>query len=137
MHTTEQLAKLVAIEHAFVAVYADAVNGTSDPYVRQQLEECQRSHLMRVDILREEIEDLDGVYDENVRDRDITLGANCVGESAMLARLHVIEKAGLASYRTRANDPLIDFDVRDLVAGDIEPEQERTLAIVESLRQEH
>lgn len=132
--TIEQLTRIDALERSFVACYEVAIAQISDPYVRQQIEECQRSHQMRADILVEEIEDLGGHRDPEQLDAAIAIGDNVIGEAASIARLLLLEDLVLAGYRVKLIEGL-DYDVRDLVQGDILPEQERTHAILSSLQQ--
>ena len=63
--TTAALNSFLRGEISAVETYGQAIEKISDPFIRQQLEECQRSHQMRVDILREEIEDLGGQPSES------------------------------------------------------------------------
>jgi uncharacterized protein (TIGR02284 family) len=138
--TIDALNSFLRGEMAAVETYEQAIAKISDPYVRQQLEECQRSHQMRVDILREEVEDLGGDPADSSGGWGAFAnawegGAKIFGEEAAIAALERGEDHGLAQYR-RDLDKL-DFDVRDLVEGDLLPEQERTHAILSSLKQEH
>lgn len=131
--TIDQLAELLAREETFVETYETAIAKVGDHYVRQQLEECQWSHQMRVDILREEIEDLGGEVDHARRAADLDMPDTVLGEDAAIAYLEGAEDRALAAYRTVLEG--MDFDVRDLVEGDLLPEQERTHAIIASLVQ--
>lgn len=138
--TIDALNSFLRGEISAVETYEQAIEKIADPYVRQQLEECQRSHQMRVDILREEIEDLGGEASASsgawgAFASAIEGGAKVFGEESAIAALERGEDHGLADYR-RDLDKL-DFDVRDLVEGDLLPEQERTHAIMSSLQQEH
>jgi len=138
--TIDALNSFLRGEMSAVETYEQAIEKIADPYVRQQLEECQRSHQMRVDILREEIEDLGGEPSESSGPwgtfaTAVEGTATILGEDAAIAALERGEDHGLADYR-RGLDKL-DFDVRDLVEGDLLPEQERTHAILSSLKQEH
>lgn len=133
--TINQLAKLDMAERTYVDVYEAAIAKVADPYVRQQLEECQRSHGMRCDILAEEIEDLGGAHDADARLVGVALPRSALGEDSAIAALHDFEDVALAMYREVI--PLAAFDVRDLIEGDLLPEQERTHAIIASLKTEH
>jgi hypothetical protein len=135
-NTIPALAQLEALEASFIDCYETAIAQISDPYVRQQLEECQRSHRMRVDILSEEIEDIGGQRDRSARDAVIAIGAGVIGELAAIARLLQLEDVGLTSYRQQVDAEEVSFDVRDLIGQDLIPEQERTHAIIAALKQE-
>ncbi len=139
-NTIDALNSFLRGELSAVETYEQAIAKVSDLHVKQQLEECQRSHQMRVDILREEIEDLGGEASTSSGGWGAFAnlyegGAKLLGEEAAIAALETGEDHGLADYK-RDLDKL-DFDVRDLVEGDLLPEQERTHAIVSSLKQAH
>lgn len=133
--TIQQLSRIDALERSFVACYEAVIAQITDPYVRQQVEECRRSHQMRADILVEEIEDLGGHRDLEQVTAEVSMGDvsnGSIDEAAALARLLVLEDLVLAGYRVKVIE--LDYDVRDLVEGDLIPEQERTQAIIASLQ---
>lgn len=131
--TRDALQGMLAAELAFMDAYEQAIPKVLNRSVRQELEECQRSHHMRADILREELEDLGYDVDPYARDVGIQLGTP-LGEDAAIARLAILEAHAMRLYReaSRADD----FDIRDLIEGDLIPEQERTDAILSGLRAE-
>lgn len=127
--TLEQLNEFLSIDLGLAASCTTAIGMIEDPDLRQQIEEIQRSHEMRADILREEVQDLGGTpTDQFHRWSMITADS---GKAALKALL-VAEEWSLNHHRGMLDRK--DFDVRDLVEGDLLPEAERTHAIISSLQ---
>jgi demethoxyubiquinone hydroxylase (CLK1/Coq7/Cat5 family) len=112
----------------------------SNPSVEQQLRECHRSHQMRVDILREEIEEVGGTPSETsgawgAFANLVEGGATLLGERATIATLESGEDHGLADYQREMDS--LDAEARELVEMELLPEQERTHDIMSMLKRHY
>lgn len=134
MSIGKQIAPMLAIELVAIDLYERVIMRIRDPYVRQQVEEVQRSHMMRRDILVEELQDLGIEPDMTVPPLPLEKLAEA-SEFQILNGMATTEGDWLRFYRERLET--MDFDVRDLAQCDLLPEQERTHAIMTSLKEEH
>lgn len=138
--TIDALNSFLRGEIAAVETYERALGVKfSNPSIPQQLRECHRSHQMRVDILREEIEEAGGTPAEDAGAwgafaNAVEGGAALLGERAAINALESGEDHGLADYRRDLDQ--LDAEARELVEMELLPEQERTHDIVSMLQKQ-
>jgi hypothetical protein len=131
--TLETLNALLRSERTAADSYRRALRAVADPAVTQQLEECRRSHDMRVDVLCDEIDELGGepgedsglwqALSDQEPDQESTLRALADGEGRETA-LYLRDAGRLA-----------DEEARELIELELLPEQQRTQRIAKTLTQ--
>jgi uncharacterized protein (TIGR02284 family) len=127
--SVEALNELLRGERSAVETYRQAVQRVTEPGIRTQLGDCQRSHEQRCDKLEQRIHELGGRADETsgawgTFAKIVQGGAAIVGEKATIAALEEGEDHGNKLYR---NDlPKLDAQSRRLVEEELLPEQQRT-----------
>ncbi len=124
--------EISAVETYYAAI--DRIN--DNPTLRQRLRECQRSHQMRIDALRQNIRSLGGVPSASSGAwgsfaKLLEDGAAIFGEKAAISALEEGEDHGRNDYK-RDLDKL-DDETRRFIQTSILPEQERTHDLISAL----
>jgi uncharacterized protein (TIGR02284 family) len=135
--SVEALNGLLRGEISAVETYRQAIEKLSDSAVRGQLEDCQRSHELRVDKLRNQVERLGGEPAKGSGPwgafaRLFEGGAKAFGERAAVAALEEGEDHGLKLYRGDLDK--LDTTARVLVETDLLPAQEQTHRYMSTLK---
>lgn len=133
----ETLNSFLRGELSAVETYRQAIDRLSDHPLRQQLQECQRSHQMRVETLNHWIRQLGGEPAESsgiwgAFARLVEGSAKIFGDKAALAALEEGEDHGRNDY-WRDLDKL-DLESRRFIEYQILPEQERTHSMLSSYK---
>jgi uncharacterized protein (TIGR02284 family) len=139
--TTEQsvdtLNSFLRGEISAVETYRQAIEKLDNHPLRQQLKECQRSHQMRVEALRQWIRQLGGTPSESsgawgAFAKLIEGGAKVFGVSSAIAALEEGEDHGRNDYRRDLDQ--LDAESRRFIENQILPEQERTHNLLSSYK---
>ena len=133
----EQLNSFLRGEISSVETYRKALSTVKDSNIKTQLQECERSHQLRVESLRQRITTLGGKPSEGsgvwgAFAKVVQGGADVMGQDAAIRALETGEDHGLADYR-RDIDKL-DATVRSFVQSDLLPAQERTHGTMSTLK---
>ena len=124
-------------EISAVETYRQAIEKLSGSMSRSQLEDCRRSHEMRVNKLRGEVARLGGKPAEGSGPwgafaRLVEGGAKTFGERAAVAALEEGEDHGLKLYRDDLEK--LDMTARRFVETDLLPAQEQTHQVMSTLK---
>ena len=133
----ETLNELLRGEISAVETYRQALEKLSGSPNRAELEECRRSHEMRVQKLREQVVRMGGNPDETsgawgTFAKLFEGGAKAFGEKAAIAALEEGEDHGLRLYKGDIDK--LDPASRALVEQDMLPAQERTHRSLSTLK---
>jgi uncharacterized protein (TIGR02284 family) len=127
--TVDSLNGFLRGEISAVETYRQAIEKLDSSPTSEQLEDCRRSHELRVDMLREQVERLggepaDGSSAWGTFARLVEGGAKAFGEKAAVAALEEGEDHGLKLYR----DDLDKLDIvsRQIVEASLLPAQQQT-----------
>jgi demethoxyubiquinone hydroxylase (CLK1/Coq7/Cat5 family) len=136
-NSVDTLNELLRGEISAVETYRQALEKLANSPSRAELEDCQRSHEMRVQKLREQVVQLGGRPDETsgawgTFARLIAGGAKAFGEKAAIAALEEGEDHGLRLYKGDIDK--LDPASRALVEQDVLPAQERTHRSLSTLK---
>jgi demethoxyubiquinone hydroxylase (CLK1/Coq7/Cat5 family) len=131
------LNELLRGEISAVETYRQALDKLSNSAARAQLEECRRSHELRVQQLRNEVVRRGGRPDDSsgawgAFAKLVEGGATAFGEKAAIAALEEGEDHGLRLYK--ADLEKLDPASRTLVETDMLPAQERTHRSLSTLK---
>jgi uncharacterized protein (TIGR02284 family) len=124
-------------EISAVETYRQAIDKVEKPTVRTQLEDCLRSHELRVDVLKRRVQALGGEPDEDsgiwgVFAKIIQGGADVLGERAAISALEEGEDHGRDDYKRDVAK--LDGESRRIVESQVLPEQERTHRTLSTLK---
>ena len=116
-------------EISAVETYRQAIDRLTDNPLRYQLKECLDSHTMRVDSLRQRVQELGGTPSTSsgmwgTFARMIEGSAAMLGEKATIAALEEGEDHGKNDYQRDLDQ--LDYETRSWFTSRIQPEQERT-----------
>jgi hypothetical protein len=133
----DTLNELLRGEISAVETYRQALEKLSGSPARAELEECRRSHEMRVQKLRAQVVRLGGNPDETsgawgAFAKLFEGGAKAFGEKAAIAALEEGEDHGLRLYKGDIDK--LDPASRALVEQDVLPAQERTHRSLSTLK---
>ncbi|MBI2896375.1 MAG: DUF2383 domain-containing protein [Deltaproteobacteria bacterium] len=133
----ETLNSFLRGEPSAIETYGQALVKVTDPGVRLQLEECRRSHSERARKIRNRIMELGGAPAETsgvwgAFAKVVEGGAALLGEKAAIAALEEGEDRGLKDYREDSGR--LDPASRELVFGELLPQQERTHGAMSTLK---
>ena len=136
-NNVETLNDLLRGEISAVETYRQAIERLSASPNRVELEQCKRSHELRVSQLREQVVRLGGqpVQGSGAWGTFAKLvegSAKLFGEKAAISALEEGEDHGLKMYRDDV--PKLDSVTRVLVERDLLPEQERTHSALSALK---
>ncbi len=136
-NNVETLNDLLRGEISAVETYRQAIDKLSASPSRVELEQCKRSHELRVGQLREQVVRLGGqpVQGSGAWGSFAKLvegGAKVFGEKAAIAALEEGEDHGLKLYRD--DMAKLDSVMRVLIERDLLPEQERTHSALSALK---
>ena len=136
-NSVETLNELLRGEISAVETYRQALEKLTSSPVRAALEECWRSHEIRVQKLRQQVERLGGHPDEGsgawgAFAKLVAGGAKVFGERAAIAALEEGEDHGLRLYT--GDIAKLDPASRVLVEADMLPAQERTHRSLSTLK---
>jgi demethoxyubiquinone hydroxylase (CLK1/Coq7/Cat5 family) len=131
------LNELLRGEISAVETYRMALEKLTESPVRGELEECRRSHEMRVEKLRHEVVRLGGRPDESsgawgAFAKLVEGSAKAFGEKAAIAALEEGEDHGLRLYKGDLDK--LDPASRTLVETDVLPAQEQTHRSLSTLK---
>ena len=139
MHTNsvDTLNELLRGEISAVETYRQALSKLTSSPARAQLEDCERSHQLRVEKLRDQVVRLGGRPDETsgawgAFARLIEGSAKGFGEKAAIAALEEGEDHGLKLYRGDIGK--LDPASRTLIEQDVLPAQETTHRTMSTLK---
>ena len=124
-------------EISAVETYRQAIDKVEKPTVRTQLEDCLRSHELRVDVIKRRVQALGGEPEEDsgiwgVFAKIIQGGADVLGERAAIAALEEGEDHGRDDYRRDVAK--LDGESRRIIESQVLPEQERTHRTLSTLK---
>jgi hypothetical protein len=124
-------------EISAVETYRQAIEKLSGSSTRGQLEDCQRSHELRVSKLREQVARLGGEPAKSSGlwggfARLVEGGAKALGERAAVAALEEGEDHGLKLYRGDLDK--LDMTARQFVETDLLPAQQQTHQFMSTLK---
>ncbi len=133
----DTLNELLRGEISAVETYRQALEKLSNSPTRIQLEDCRRSHEMRVQKLREQVVRMGGNPDTTsgawgAFAKLFEGGAKAFGEKAAIAALEEGEDHGLRLYKGDLDK--LDPASRALVEQDVLPAQERTHRSLSTLK---
>ncbi len=133
----EQLNSFLRGEISAVETYRQALDRLKTFRARGVLEDCQRSHQTRVELLKRRITTLGGQPAEGsgawgIFAKAVEGGAAVLGEKAAIAALEEGEDHGMKDFQ--ADMGKLDPAVRTLVEDELLPEQRRTHDSVSSLK---
>jgi uncharacterized protein (TIGR02284 family) len=116
-------------EISAVETYRQALEKVDKPTIRTQLEECMRSHEMRVEVLTRRVAALGGSPEAKsgvwgVFAKLVQGGADVLGEKAAVAALEEGEDHGRDDYKRDVGK--LDGESRRIIESQVLPEQERT-----------
>jgi Domain of unknown function (DUF2383) len=136
-NTVDTLNELLRGEISAVETYRQALEKLSSSPARAELEDCRRSHEMRVQKLREQVVRMGGNPDTTsgawgAFAKLFEGGAKAFGEKAAIAALEEGEDHGLRLYR--GDIEKLDPASRALVEQDVLPAQERTHRSLSTLK---
>ena len=136
-NSVDTLNELLRGEISAVETYRQALDKLTSSPARAQLEDCARSHQLRVEKLRDQVVRLGGRPDEKsgawgAFARLIEGGAKTFGEKAAIAALEEGEDHGLKLYRGDIDK--LDVASRALIEQDVLPAQEATHRSMSTLK---
>lgn len=136
-HSVDTLNELLRGEISAVETYRQALEKLSSSTVRAELEDCRRSHELRVQKLREQVVRMGGQPDDKsgawgAFAKLVAGGAKVFGEKAAIAALEEGEDHGLRLYKGDMDK--LDPVSRMLVETDVLPAQERTHRSLSTLK---
>ena len=136
-NNVETLNDLLRGEISAVETYRQAIDRLSASPNRVELEQCKRSHELRVNQLREQVVRLGGQPAQGsgawgTFAKLVEGSAKLFGEKAAIAALEEGEDHGLKLYRD--DMAKLDAVTRVLVERDLLPEQERTHSALSALK---
>jgi demethoxyubiquinone hydroxylase (CLK1/Coq7/Cat5 family) len=124
-------------EISAVETYRQALEKVEQSTVRAQLEECLRSHELRVEVLQRRVQALGGAANSGsgvwgIFAKVVQGGADVLGEKVAIAALEEGEDHGRDDYK-RDIDKL-DGESRRIIEAQVLPEQERTHRTLSTLK---
>jgi hypothetical protein len=136
-NSVDTLNELLRGEISAVETYRQALEKLTNSPVRAELEDCRRSHELRVQKLREQVMRLGGHPDEKsgawgTFAKLVAGSANALGEKAAIAALEEGEDHGLRLYKGDIHR--LDPASRVLVETDVLPAQEQTHRSLSTLK---
>jgi uncharacterized protein (TIGR02284 family) len=136
-NSVDTLNELLRGEISAVETYRQALSKLTTSSARSQLEDCARSHQLRVEKLRDQVVRLGGQPDEKsgawgAFARLVEGGAKTFGEKAAIAALEEGEDHGLKLYRGDIDK--LDPASRALIEQDVLPAQEATHRSMSTLK---
>ncbi len=136
-NSIDTLNELLRGEISAVETYRQALSKLTASPARSQLEDCERSHQLRVEKLRDQVVRLGGKPDEKsgawgAFARLVEGGAKTFGEKAAIAALEEGEDHGLKLYRGDIDK--LDPASRALIEQDVLPAQEATHRSMSTLK---
>jgi hypothetical protein len=131
--TIDWLNALLCDELAAVETYVEALDGRGSLPAGTELRQCQRSHEVRVRMLRDKIASLGGTPTTACGLRDVwgTPDAGEIGDDVAVRALQVGEDRILYDYH--ASIPRLERDVRWFVEHNLLPAEEYTQSTLSAL----
>jgi demethoxyubiquinone hydroxylase (CLK1/Coq7/Cat5 family) len=131
------LNELLEGEISAVETYRQALAKVDDPLARRDLVACEQTHEKHVMVLRERISELGGTPTRTsgvwgTFARLVEGGARLLGDKTAIAALEEGEDHGLKIYRKHLG--ALDPESRRVIEEELLPEQERTHAMLSSLK---
>jgi uncharacterized protein (TIGR02284 family) len=135
--TIDKLNSLLRGEISAVETYRQAVEKIDEPGIRNMLEENQGMHGRRAQRLRQRIEQLGGTPAESsgiwgAVAKTVEGAATITGDANAINVLEEGEDRGLADYRNSLDD--VDSETAMMIQSELLPGQERTHAVMRSLK---